>query len=101
MTVPLRPMDDRVIVKVIKKEEAVLNGLVIPDTIQDNNEQGEIVAVGHGLYRDGAWVPPQLDVGDKIIYLKIQALPFKHDGQEYFLISPGSILAVVHDSVSA
>ena len=92
----INPIEDRVIVKAIKKEETV-SGLVIPDTIHENNQTGEVVAVGPGKYEKGQLVPNQIQVGDKVIYAKHQAAAISHKGEDLYVLSPASVLAVIAD----
>lgn len=92
----LRPIEDRVIVKAVKKEENK-GGLFIPDTVNENTQTGEVIAVGPGKFEHGVFVPTGIAKGDKILFAKHQAIPLNHDGEEVHLLSPASILAVIND----
>ncbi|CAN5797009.1 hypothetical protein BH23ACT12_BH23ACT12_07050 [soil metagenome] len=56
----LKPLGDRVLIKIEESENSLPSGLVIPDTAKEKPQEGTVVAVGPGSYQDGARVP--LDV---------------------------------------
>ena len=64
----LKPLEDRVVVKPGDEQETTVSGIVIPDTAKEKPQEGEVVAVGPGRFEDGARVPLDVKVGDKVIY---------------------------------
>ena len=91
----LRPLGDRVIVKVVEQEEKTVSGIVLPDSAKEKPQQGEVLAVGSGRIEDGKRVALDVKVGDKVIYSKYAGTEVKHDSQEYLILRESDILAVI------
>jgi len=94
----LKPLGDRVVVMPSEKEgeKKLASGIIIPETVdKEKPMKGEIIAVGAGKYEDGKRVPLQVKVGDKVLFSKYGYDEVKVDGQEYFILSESSILAVI------
>jgi len=92
------PLGDRVLVKPTTIEDkTTASGIIIPETIdKEKPEQGEVVAVGGGrVTDDGKTLPMSVKVGDNVIFSKYGPDEVKIDGEEYFVISESSILAVI------
>ena len=96
MSVSIKPLEDKVVVKAAEAEHTTASGLVIPDTAKEKPQEGEVVAVGPGRIDDnGNRVPIDVKVGDKVIYSKYGGTEVKHGGQEYLILSARDLLAVV------
>ncbi|WP_166845768.1 co-chaperone GroES [Isoptericola sp. BMS4] len=96
MSVPIKPLEDRIVVKAIEAETTTASGLVIPDTAKEKPQEGEVLAVGDGRFDDkGNRVPVDVKVGDKVIYSKYGGTEVKYAGEEYLVLSARDILAVV------
>jgi len=91
----LRPLGDRVIVKPSEGEEKTPSGLVIPDTAKEKPQEGTVIAVGPGEYKDGKYVPMEVKERDTIIYSKYGGTEVKVEGEEHLILSARDILAVV------
>lgn len=92
----IKPLGDRVVIKVLEKEEKTASGIVLPDTAKEKPQQGEIVAVGSGkMLENGQRVPLEVKVGDKVIFSKFAGTEMKLDGTEYLILSDRDILAVI------
>jgi chaperonin GroES len=91
----LKPLDDRIVVKVTEEEEKTSFGIVIPDTAKEKPTEGEVIAVGPGKFEDGARVPMDVKPGDKVIFSKYGGTEVKVEGQEYLLLSARDVLAVI------
>jgi chaperonin GroES len=91
----LEPLDDRVVVKPGEEEEMTVSGIVIPDTAKEKPQEGEVVAVGPGRFEDGARVPMDVKVGDRILYSKYGGTEVKIEGEEHLVLSARDILAIV------
>ena len=93
----LRPLNDRLIVKALPKEEVTKSGIILPDTVdKERPEQGEVIAVGPGkLLDNGQRTPVSVKVGDKIIFKKYAPDEVKIEGAEYLVISEYDVLAVL------
>ena len=90
----LRPIDDRVVIKVLDAEEKTKGGIVLPDSAKEKPQKGEIVAVGEGRLLDsGKRLPPTLKKGDSVLFGKYSGTEVKVDGQEYTIMKEGDVLA--------
>ncbi len=92
----IRPLHDRVIVKRLEEERRTASGIVIPDTVAEKPDQGEIVAVGAGK-RDDNGKPIALDVkvGDKVLFGKYAGQTVKVAGEELLVMREEDIMGVV------
>ena len=92
----LRPIDDRVVVKVLEAEEKTKGGIVLPDSAKEKPKQGEVMAVGEGKILDsGETQAPQVKVGDKVIFSSYAGNEVKVGDEEYLIMSESEILAVI------
>lgn len=92
----IKPLGDRVVVKVLKGEEKTKSGIVLPDTAKEKPQEGEIMAVGTGRMLDnGQKVALEVKVGDRIIFSKYAGTEIKVDGEEYLIFSERDILATL------
>jgi len=91
----IKPLGDRVVIRVIEMEETTKSGIVLPGTAKEKPMQGEILAVGSGEIVDGKKVPLELKVGDKVIYSKYAGTEVKIDGNEYLILRQNDVLAIV------
>ena len=97
MSVNIKPLEDRIVVKALEAEQTTASGLVIPDTAKEKPQEGEVIAVGPGRFNeDGdARVPVDVSVGDKVIYSKYGGTEVKYAGEEYLILSARDVLAIV------
>ncbi|MGH8000178.1 MAG: co-chaperone GroES [Brasilonema sp.] len=92
----VKPLGDRVFVKVSAAEEKTAGGLYLPDNAKEKPQVGEVVAVGEGkLKDDGARQALDVKVGDKVLYSKYAGTDIKLGTDEYVLLSEKDILAIV------
>ena len=92
----LRPLADRVVVKVLESEEKTKGGIFLPDTAKEKPQQAKVVAVGPGKTLDNG-NKSQVDVkeGDVVLFAKYSGTEVQVDGVEYLVIAEKDILAVV------
>lgn len=91
----LKPLADRVVVKVSSGEEKTKGGIFLPDTAKEKPQEGEVVAVGSGRRLDnGTVVAPEVKVGDRVIFAKYGGTEVKIDGEEYLILRESDILAI-------
>ena len=95
MSVSIKPLEDRIVVKSSEAEQTTASGLVIPDTAKEKPQEGEVLAVGPGRFEDGQRLPLDIQVGDKVIYSKYGGTEVKYSGKEYLLLSARDVLAKV------
>ncbi|HHV82392.1 MAG TPA: co-chaperone GroES [Tepidanaerobacter syntrophicus] len=91
----IKPLGDRIVIKVLKEEERTKGGIVLPDTAKEKPQKGEVVAVGSGEIIDGKKVPLEVKVGDKIIFSKYAGTEVKLDDEEYLILRQSDILAIL------
>ncbi|MCL2838985.1 MAG: co-chaperone GroES [Oscillospiraceae bacterium] len=91
----IKPLADRVVVKMIETEETTKSGIVLPDSAKEKPQVAEVVAVGPGGVVDGKEVKMELKVGDKVIMSKYAGTEIKLDGEEYTILRQSDILAKV------
>lgn len=90
----LVPLADRVVITPLKQDEVTASGLVIPDTVKEKPQQGEVVAVGPGRTDDdGKRIALEVSVGDRILYAKYTGTEIKLDNNEYIVLNEKDILA--------
>lgn len=95
VSVALKPLGDRVVVKVLEQEERTKGGIVLPDTAKEKPQQGKVIAVGPGRILDnGQRVPPEVKVGDQVLFAKYGGTEVEIDGEEYLVLRESDILAI-------
>jgi chaperonin GroES len=97
VSVSIKPLEDRVLVKTLDAEQTTASGLVIPDTAKEKPQEGEVLAVGPGRWdEDGEnRVPLDVSVGDKVLYSKYGGTEVKYQGEEYLILSARDVLAIL------
>ena len=85
----VKPLADRVMVKLEKNEAKTAGGIIIPDTAQEKTQQGVVVEVG-----DDKEVI-KVSAGQKVMYDKYAGTQIKIDGVEHLILKMSDIIAVV------
>ncbi len=98
MSVSIKPLEDRIVVKPLDAEQTTASGLVIPDTAKEKPQEGEVLAVGPGRFDDEGEkrIPLDVSVGDVVLYSKYGGTEVKYSGEEYLILSARDVLAVVN-----
>ncbi|WP_094551686.1 co-chaperone GroES [Petroclostridium xylanilyticum] len=91
----IKPLADRVVIKMLESEETTKSGIVLPGTAKEKPQMAEVVSVGPGGIVDGKEVKMELAVGDKVIISKYAGTEVKIDGQEYTILRQSDVLAKV------
>jgi chaperonin GroES len=92
----IRPLQDRIIVKRVEEEEKTKGGIIIPDTAKEKPIEGKVVAVGKGKVKeDGSVQPPDVKVGDRILFGKYAGTEVKMNGEEHLIMREDDILGVI------
>ncbi|MGV2826873.1 co-chaperone GroES [Myxosarcina sp. GI1(2024)] len=92
----VKPLGDRVFIKVSASEEKTAGGLYLPDAAKEKPQVGEVVGVGPGRRNDdGSYAALEVKVGDKVLYSKYAGTDIKLGGEDYVLLSEKDILAAV------
>ena len=96
MSVSIKPLEDRIVLKQVEAEETTASGLVLPGSAQEKPQEGNVVAVGPGRIDDnGNRVPLDVKVGDAVIYSRYGGTEVKYGTDEYIILSARDVLAVV------
>ena len=102
MATNIRPLHDRVIVKRIEEGEQVRGGIIIPDTAKEKPQEGEVVAVGEGQYKeDGTRQPLDVKQGDRVLFGKYSGSEIKIDGEELLIMREDEILGILERAGAA
>ena len=92
----IKPLCDRVVVKLVEAEEKTKTGILLAASAQEKPQVAEVVAVGPGARDDnGKLIPMEVKVGDKVITGKYSVNEVKMDGTEYTIVKQSDILAIV------
>ncbi len=91
----LKPLADRVVVKLVEAEEKTKSGLILTGSAKEKPEVAQVVAVGPGGMVDGKEVKMTVKKGDKVITSKYSGTEVKMDGVEYNIVRQSDILAIV------
>ena len=96
MSISIKPLEDRIVIRQVEAEQTTASGLVIPDIAKEKPQEGEVIAVGPGRVDDnGNRIPVDVKVGDVVIYSRYGGTEVKYDGQEFQILSSRDVLAVV------
>jgi len=92
----IRPLADRIVVKPLERTGKTKGGIVLPDTVKEKPQEGEVMAIGNGKLLDtGKRAPLSVKKGDKILYGKYSGNEIKVNNQEYLIMTESEILAKV------
>ena len=91
----IRPLADRVVVKLVEAEEKTKTGIILTASAQEKPQIAEVIAVGPGKIEDSTRIPMSVKVGDKVIASKYAGTSVKIDGVEYVVLSEDDIFAIV------
>lgn len=93
-----RPLHDRVVVRRIEAEEKTAGGIIIPDTVKEKPQEGEVVAAGPGARNEkGELVALDLKAGDRILFGKWSGTEVKIDGEDLLIMKESDILGIVEN----
>ena len=94
----VKPLQDRVLVKRIEKEERTPGGIIIPESAKEKPAEGKIIAAGPGkVLEDGKVMPLDVKVGDHVLFAKYAGSEVKIDGEELILMREDDILGVIEE----
>ncbi len=92
----VKPLGDRILVKVSDAEEKTAGGILLPDTAKEKPQVGEVVQVGPGKRNDdGAVQPLEVKVGDKVLYSKYAGTDIKLASDDFVLLRESDVLATL------
>ena len=91
----LKPLADRVVVKLVEVEETTSSGIILAASAQEKPQIAEVLAVGPGGMVDGKEIEMYVKVGDKVITSKYSGTEVKLNKEEYIIVKQSDILAIV------
>ncbi|HMQ04248.1 MAG TPA: co-chaperone GroES [Pyrinomonadaceae bacterium] len=97
MATNITPLHDRVILRRIDESaEKTAGGLYIPDSAKEKPQEGEVIAVGAGKYKeDGTRQTLDVKAGDRVLFGKYSGSEIKLDGEEFLIMREDEILGVI------
>jgi chaperonin GroES len=94
-----RPLGDRVVVKRVQEDTKTAGGIIIPDTVQEKPQEGEVLSVGPGARDEkGDRIAPEVKAGDRILFGKWSGTEVKIDGQDLLIMKESDIMGVLEGS---
>ena len=97
-----RPLGDRVVVRRVKEDQKTPGGIIIPDTVQEKPQEGEIVSVGPGAVDEsGKRIAPEVKAGDFVLFGKWSGTEVKIDGEELLIMKESDIMGVIEGKKAA
>lgn len=91
----IKPLGDRVVIKMVENEEKTASGIVLPDSAKEKPQVAEVVAVGPGGFADGHEIKMELEVGDRVLISKYAGTQVTIDKVEYTILRQNDVLAKV------
>ena len=101
MTIALKPLHDRIVVKRIEEKETVKGGIIVPDTAKEKPQEGEVVAVGAGKLHEGKRIPLDVEVGDRVLFGKYGGTEIKIEDEEYLILREDEVLGKMQRAAKA
>ena len=96
-----RPLGDRVVVRRIKEDQKTAGGIIIPDTVAEKPQEGEVISVGPGaLDEAGKRVAPEVKAGDFVLFGKWSGTEVKIDGEDLIIMKESDILGVLEKTAA-
>ena len=96
-----RPLGDRVVIKRVEEQAKSKGGIIIPDTAKEKPQEGEVVAVGPGLWdEDGKRIPMELRAGDSILFGKWSGSEVTIGGEDLLIMKESDVLGVIDPIVA-
>ena len=96
MTVNLRPLADRVLIKRLEAEGKTKGGIIIPETAKEKTMEGEVVATGTGVRgEDGKIIPLELKTGDKVLFGKWSGTEVKLDDEDFMIMKESDVMGII------
>lgn len=91
----LKPLGDRVVIKMIESEETTKSGIILTSTAKEKPQVAQVIEVGPGIDADGKQVKMEVKKNDKVVVNKYAGTEIKYEGEEYIILRQSDILAIV------
>ena len=97
-----RPLHDRVVIRRIEGEDKTKGGILIPDTVKEKPQEGEVIAVGPGARDEsGKLIALEVKAGDRVLFGKWSGSEVKIDGEDLLIMKESDILGVIEGAIAA
>ena len=93
----IRPLGDKVVVKMVENVEETKSGIILTGTAKEKPQFAEVLEVGPGGIVNGKEVKMNIKKGDKVVFERFKGTEIKLDGTEYIVLSQDSIIGIVED----
>jgi chaperonin GroES len=91
----VQPLYDRVLLKRVEAAKQKKGGIIIPDTAQEKPMEGKVIAVGRGRLEKGERIPPEVKVGDTVLFGKYAGTEIKIDDVEHVILREDEVLGII------
>ncbi len=91
----IKPLSDRVLIKMKEKEETTKSGIILASTAQEKPQIAEVIEVGPGRIIDGKREEMEVKKGDNVVVSQYGGTKVKYEGEEYIILREEDILAIV------
>jgi len=96
VSVKIRPLGDRILVKALARETVTKSGIVLPDTAKEKPQEGEVLAVGPGKVLDnGKRTTLEVEVGLKVLFAKYAGTEVKVGDEEYLILRESDVMGII------
>jgi chaperonin GroES len=98
MSLNIKPLGDRLVVKPLEEEEVTPSGIVLPETAKEKPQRGEVLSVGPGARDDdGKRIEMDVSVGDTVLFAKYGGTEIKLDSDKLLILRESDVLAIVEE----
>jgi chaperonin GroES len=98
MSLNIKPLGDRLVVKPLEEDEITPSGIVLPETAKEKPQKGEVLSAGPGARNDdGKRIEMDVSVGDKVLFAKYGGTEIKVDGDKLLILRESDVLAIVQE----
>ena len=102
LTMNIKPLQDRVIIKRIEESEQIRGGIIIPDSAKEKPQEGEVIAVGEGKYKeDSSRQALDVKAGDRVLFGKYTSSEIEIDGEKMLIMREDEILGIIERAAVA
>ncbi|MBX4923382.1 co-chaperone GroES [Rhizobium bangladeshense] len=91
-----RPLHDRILVRRVDSEDKTKGGIIIPDTVKEKPQEGEVIAVGPGARNDAGQIQAlDVKVGDRILFGKWSGTEIKINGEDLLIMKESDVMGII------
>jgi chaperonin GroES len=96
MSMKIKPLGDRLLVKPLEEEDVTASGIVLPETAKEKPQKGEVLAIGPGSRDDeGKHIAMEVSVKDTVLFAKYAGTEIKVEADKLLILRESDILAII------